>query len=127
MGLRAGSSRLLLLSACKHSFKMRRLFFARDDADFNFLEAGLLQPAMQVAFRKAKPAVTVKFARALEAVREQIEDHDLSARAQGFVSGGNRLGRLFRMMQRLAENGQIDAFRFHRRVLEIPQTKLQVL
>src|SRR5260370_27103102 len=72
MGLRAGSSRLLLLSSCQHRFKMRRLFFARDDADFNSLEAGLLQPAMQVAFRKAKPAVTIKFARALEAVREQI-------------------------------------------------------
>jgi hypothetical protein len=31
---------------------MRRLFFARDDADFDFLEARFLQPAVQVVFMR---------------------------------------------------------------------------
>src|SRR2546425_11007436 len=68
-----------LPGARQHGLKMRRLFFAGDDADFDLLEARPLQPAMQIAFRKARPAVPVKFARLMEVVLEQVEDHDLPA------------------------------------------------
>ena len=53
---------------------MWRLLLARDDADFDFFEPNLFQPAMQIAFSKTKPAVAVKFARLVEIVFKQIED-----------------------------------------------------
>ncbi len=61
---------------------MGRLFFARDHADLDFPEAGVFQPAVQVAFRKAEPAVAVGFVRLLKAVLEQIKNQDLAARAR---------------------------------------------
>ena len=39
---------------------MRRLFLAGDNADFDFLEARFVQPAMQIAFGETQPAVAVK-------------------------------------------------------------------
>ena len=41
---------------------MRRLFFAGDDADFNFFEAGFFQPVMQLTFLESRPAVAIKLA-----------------------------------------------------------------
>src|ERR1035437_6718043 len=55
---KADAFRFLFLRARQDCLKMRRLFFARDDADFDFLEARSLQPAVQVAFRKSRPAAT---------------------------------------------------------------------
>jgi hypothetical protein len=35
---------------------MRRLFLGGDDADFDFLEPGGFEPAVQIAFGKTEPA-----------------------------------------------------------------------
>ena len=64
---------------------MRRLFLGGDDADFNFLETGLFQPAVQIALGETRPAVAVKFMCLLEMVLKQIENQNLSARLQDFM------------------------------------------
>ena len=53
---------------------MRRLFLGGDDADFDFLESGGFEPAVQIALGETEPAVAVKFARLVEIVLEQIEN-----------------------------------------------------
>src|SRR5216117_3246418 len=98
-GLRAnsGTRAASLLGARQDGLKMRGLFFAGNDADFDLLEARLFQPAMQIAFREARPAVTVKVARLREIVQEQIEYHDLPAATQHFERRTDCVGRNDRM------------------------------
>ena len=38
---------------------MGRLFFGGDDVDFNFLKAGILEPAVEIALSKPGPAITI--------------------------------------------------------------------
>ena len=92
----------LFLSARQHRLKMRRLFLTSDDVYFNFFKTGLFQPAMQIAFRKTQPTVTVKFVGPLELVPGKVQDHNVPARLQQFVSARQGSRRLFGMMQRLA-------------------------
>ena len=76
---------------------MRRLFFAGDDADFNFLEPDFFQPALQVALRKTQPAVAIEFASPLEIVLEQLKNQNLTARTKDSVRGIHSASRLFSM------------------------------
>ena len=69
---------------------MRRLFLAGHHADFDLFGTGLFQPAVKIAFGKSRPAVAVELARLPKIVLEQIQNQDLSARAENFVGGGNR-------------------------------------
>jgi hypothetical protein len=39
--------------------EVRRLFLPRNHIDFDFLEAGRFEPAVQITFRNAPPAVTL--------------------------------------------------------------------
>ena len=64
---------------------MRRLLLAGDDADFDLLEAGRFEPAMQIALGKAEPAVAVELVRLLEVVLGEVENHDLAARLEDAV------------------------------------------
>ena len=65
---------------------MRRLFLGGDDADFDFLETGGFEPAVQIAFGKTQPAVAVKFARLVEVVLEQIENQNLAIGLENFAA-----------------------------------------
>ena len=105
---------------------MRRLFFARNDADFDFLEPGLFQPVMQIALGKTEPAVAVKFAGFVEVVLEQIENQNLSARLQNFVRSSDGVCRNFGVMQGLAQDHQVNAVRLNRRVLQIAEAEFQI-
>src|ERR1039457_779264 len=95
---------------------MRRLFLGGDDADFNFFETRFFQPAVQITLGKTRPAVAVKFVRLLEIVLEQIENQDLSTRLQNFVRAAERRGGHFRVMQRLAQNHEVNTRSEERRV-----------
>src|ERR1035437_8864333 len=86
---KADAFRFLFLRARQDCLKMRRLFFARDDADFDFFETRFFQPTMQIAFRKTEPAVAVKFVRLLEVVLQQTQNHDLPAAAENPVRRAN--------------------------------------
>ena len=48
-------------------------------------------------------------------------------RLENVVGAANGLGRLLGVMQRLAEDHQVHALRFNRRVLQVAQPELQVL
>ena len=52
---------------------MRRLFLGGDDADLDLLEPGGFEPAVQIALGKTQPAVTLKFARILKVMLQQID------------------------------------------------------
>jgi hypothetical protein len=64
---------ILFFCAGQNGLKMRRLFLGGDDADFDFLETGGFEPAVQIAFGKTEPTVALKFARFFEIVLEQIQ------------------------------------------------------
>src|SRR5438552_12311840 len=107
--------------------KMGRLFLARHDADLDFSETRPLQPPVQIAFGKSEPAIAVEFARPLETVLEQIENHDRSGGRENLVRRSNRSGRHGRVAQRLAQNHQINTLWFDGRMLQASQAKLEVL
>src|ERR1043166_177448 len=117
----------LFLRAGENRLEMRRLFLAGDDIDLDLLEPRLLEPAMQVALGETEPAVAVQLAGAIEGVLREVEDEDLPVRLEDLVGGLDRFGRLFGVMQRLAEDREIDAVRFDRRILQIAEPELEVL
>lgn len=49
----------LFFAAGEHGLKIRRLFLASHDADFDFLESRGFEPTMQIAFGESEPAVAV--------------------------------------------------------------------
>ena len=52
----------LLLGSGQDGFEVGGLIFAGYDAYFDALEAGFFEPAVEIAFREAGPAVAIKFA-----------------------------------------------------------------
>src|SRR5580765_1236338 len=109
----------LLLPAGEESLEVRRLFFARDNADFNFLKSGGFKPLVQIAFGETEPAVAVKFVCAIELMPEQVQNHDLAARFDNFLGGSDGFGWFFGVVQGLAEDGKVNTLRLNRRVLQV--------
>ena len=87
---------------------MRRLFLAGDGGDLDVLESRPFEPLRQLAFGKPQPAVAVDFAGGFELVLEQIQDDDLTRRAQDAPRAAKRLGRILGVMQGLAEDVDAD-------------------
>src|SRR6266481_890448 len=75
----AGVTPILLLRPGEDRLEMGRLIFPRHSRDFNLLEPGLFQPTVQVAFREPQPAVAIEFARPVEVMLGQIQNHNLPA------------------------------------------------
>ena len=103
------------------------LFFASDNADFDFLEPGRLEPLMHVAFGKTQPAVAVKLVGSVEFVLEQIKNHDLASRFDDFMDRGDGFVRFLGVVERLTEDRKVNAVRFDRRVLEVAAPEFEVL
>src|SRR2546423_4234159 len=94
---------------------MWALFFPRDDCDFDVLEPGAFEKLMELHFAEAEPVIGVKLAGALKPVAEQIENDDAAAFAQDAMGAGDGALGMDRVVQGLAENGEIDrAFRNRR-------------
>src|SRR6185369_8266838 len=117
---------LRTFAAGQDSLKIGRLLFTSDNGDFDFLEPRSLQPAMQVTLRETEPGVAVELARALKFMLQEVEDHDLSTRAQDLVSSIDRVGRCLGVMQGLAENHEIDALWIDGRGFEVAEAELEV-
>src|SRR6266498_1950866 len=83
--------RYLSDSARQNRLEVRRLFFARHDADLDFFETGFFQPAVQIALRETEPAIAVQLARFVEAVLKQVQNHDLPAHTKNLVRRTDRL------------------------------------
>jgi len=69
----------LFLAARQDGFEVRRLFFAGNDANFNFLETGVFEPVVQIAFGNTQPTVAVKFVCAVKIMFHQIQNPDVPA------------------------------------------------
>src|SRR5256714_15400909 len=105
---------------------MWALFFPRDDCDFDVLEPGAFEKLMELHFAEAEPVIGVKLAGALKPVAEQIENDDAAAVAQDAMGAGDGALGMDRVVQCLAENGEIDrAFR-NRRVFDVAETIFQI-
>ena len=64
----------LTLATRQHRFEVGWLFFPGHDVDLDLLEACRFEPAVQITFRKAGPAVAVEFVSLLEVVAGALED-----------------------------------------------------
>jgi hypothetical protein len=60
-------------------------------------------------------------------VAGEVEDHDLAAGLEDAVNAADGLRGFFGVVQSLAEDGQVNAFRVNRRVLEIAKAEFEVL
>ena len=66
------SNPALFYSRRKNRLEMRTLFFARNNRDFDILEAAGFEKLMELHFAKPEPMIGVELASAFEAVAEQI-------------------------------------------------------
>src|ERR1017187_10883265 len=112
--------------ARQNRLKMWRLLLGGDDADFDFLETGGFEPAVQIAFGKTQPAVAVKFARLVEVVLEQIEQQNLAVRFQQFRRARECRRRVGGVVQGLAQDHEVNAVRFNRRILQIALPEFEI-
>jgi hypothetical protein len=62
----------LFYSRRKNRLEMGTLFFARNNRDFDVLEAAGFEKLMELHFAKPEPMIGVELAGAFEAVAEQI-------------------------------------------------------
>ena len=66
----SGVVEFLFFTACQYRLKIGRRFFPGNYVDLDPSKAGIFKPAMQVAFRKTGPTITVQFCRFHEVVFE---------------------------------------------------------
>src|SRR6266576_5805802 len=60
----------------EYGLKIRILFFPRNHANIDVLEAGVFQKLVQLHFAETEPVISVKFTRPLEGMVQQIENHN---------------------------------------------------
>ena len=106
---------------------MGLLLLAGHHADLDALEAGLFQPLVEIRLREARPAITIQFARLLESVSNEVQQQKLTAGLQDSKGRTQRLGGVLGVVQCLAEHHDVHGVRLDRRVLEVPETELQIL
>ena len=73
----------------------------------DFGEAGVVEEGVKFRGVEAEPDVGVEFAGLLEAVLEEVEDDDASAGARDPKCFAHGAGGLLRVVQRLAEKGEV--------------------
>src|ERR1051326_3734854 len=82
---------------------------------------------MQSALTEAEPPIRVKFSSSFEIMAEQIENDDAAVPSQDPMRRFDGPFRLDRVMQRLAQQDQIDGFLRDRRIFQIAQPIFEVL
>lgn len=113
--------------AGEECFEVRGLILAIDDTDFDAGEAGFFEPQVHVAFGEAEPAVTVEIAGLFELVLGEIEDHELAAGFEDLEGAGEGLRGIGGVVKGLTEDDEIDGLGGDGGVLEIADSKLEVL
>ena len=102
------------------------LLLPRNDADIDVFKAGVFQKLMQLHFAETEPVIGVKLARAFEGMTQQIENYDAPVLSLNRMRALDRSFRSRGMMQRLAENCEIDAVLFNGRLLHVAKSILDV-
>src|SRR4051794_25949785 len=92
---------------------------ARADADLDVGQPGVLQQPRQFRILEAKPFVAEPIANPVLFVLAQLE-HEHASRWTGNAHGfGERLGRILRVMQRLRQQGDVNARVLERQLLQL--------
>ena len=105
---------------------MRLLLLTRHDADVDLREAGRLEPLVQLALGEPQPAVAEQFARLVELVRDEVENHQLAAGLDDAKRALDGLRRFLGVMQRLAEDREVHRRVVDRRMLQVALPELEV-
>src|SRR5438552_10578530 len=105
---------------------MWALLFARNNRDFDVLEAAGFQKLVELHFTKPEPMIGIKLASALEPVAEQVQDHDPSALSQDAMSARDRALGMNGVMQRLTQNREVDRPFADRRIFDIAEPILEI-
>ena len=111
----------------ENSLKMRDLFFARDNVDFDIAKAAFFQKVVQAHFAEAEPLIGIKLSHLFETVSEQIQHDDAPVLFQNAMRRLDRALRLDRVMQCLTQNRKIDTAPRNRWILDISQPVLEIL
>src|SRR5439155_13889724 len=110
----------------EQGLKIRTLFFPRDHADIDVLEVDVFQKLVQLHFAETEPVISVEFARSLEGMVQQIENHNAPILSQNGMRGLDRAFRPRSMVQSLTENRQIDTVSGNGRFLHVAEPILDV-
>ena len=125
-GTRDGGVVKLFISDGEQSFQTGFLLLPRHLSDLDPREVGRLQPAVKIALCESEPPITVEFARLHKPVLHEVKDHHPAAGPKNLGCSQKSLRRVFRMVESLAKDHQIDRSGLDRRVLQVPLTKLQI-
>src|SRR5882724_2306886 len=106
---------------------MGTLLFPGNNADLDIPEAAFLEQLVQLHFAESEPVIRVKFTRLFEPVTQKVKNYQTPAAFQNPVSSADGALGMNGVVQRLAEEGKVDAVFRDRRVLNIAQPILKVL
>lgn len=110
----------------EHGLEVGGFALGSEELYADFVETGVLEPLAEVDFAEAEPIVAVQFARLVELMLVEVENDEASARFEELGGGGNGLRGIDGVMQRLAQDGEIDGARFDGRFREIAEAIFDV-
>ena len=102
------------------------MLLSRDDRYIHIGETRSLQQLVKLQFAEAEPQVRIEFTRLLEVVAEQVEHDQPPAMPQDSMRRRHRPRRQACVVERLAENREVDALRLDRRRLDVAQPVFEV-
>ncbi len=106
---------------------MGLLDLLRDDPHFGVRKACFLDPVVQVIFLKAQPAVGVELARLLKTVSPEVQNEQPPARLQDTEGLRKGFTWIFRMVEGLAEEGEVDTSVLQRDFFDISKDVVHIL
>src|SRR5215469_7261286 len=112
----------LLFGGGEDGFQVGRFLLFVYDCRLDVAEACAFQEALEIELGEAEPQVRVHFAGFLELVAIEIENCDAAVRTKDAPCLRDRLFRVDRMMESLAQKSQIDSGAADRHVFEIAET-----
>src|SRR5262249_37553174 len=106
---------------------MRALLFPGHDTDFDVSKAIFLEKLVQLDFTEAEPMVRIQLARLFEPMAQYSENHQAPASSQYPMRCADRALGMNGVMQRLAEDREIDAVFCNRRIFNVAKPVFKIL
>jgi len=106
---------------------MGLLDLLRDDPNFGVAKACFLNPVVQVVFLKAQPAVGVELACLLKTVGPEVQNEQAPTWFQDTEGLRKGFPWIFRMVEGLAEEGEVDTSVLQGDFFDIPKDVVNIL
>ena len=123
---RFGVGWLVRDAAGQGGLEVGRFVLGREELHLDLEQARRAEPVAEVGLAEAEPVVAVEFAGLVEVVLVEIEDDESTALAEELRSGGDGLLGIGDMVERLAEDDEIDAAGRDGWIGEIAEAVLEV-